>query len=401
MISVGIDVSKEKSTVCIMKPGGELLVAPFDMPHTLNAVAALTERLKAYGEEVRVILEATGHYHWPVMYTLLDAGIFTACINALRMKKFTSQNLRKVKTDKTDSMQIAQFGITYWDELKPVSRPDNTYAELRVFARQYYNFTTIYIKAKQNLGNLMDQVMPGIQKLLCDSNERTKLTDFISRYWHFSNILEMGEVNFTSGYCAWGKSEGYRMNERKAKEIFALSQSGIPVLPNTEATKFLVLEAVRVLQELEKSRNSILAHMQELATALPEYSAVLEMGGVGKTLAPRLIAEIGDVRRFSSKGSLIAYAGIDAPPYESGAFVATKRRISKRGNKYLRRTGFEIMQSLATHKPADDPVFLFRQKKISEGKAKKCANIAALNKFLRIYYARVNEVYRDLGVQLA
>lgn len=92
---------------------------------------------------------------------------------------------------------------------------------------------------------------------------------------------------------------------------------------------------------------------------------------IGDTLAPRLIAEIGDVRRFHNKRALIAYAGIDAPPYQSGKFCANNRHISKRGNRYLRKTGYEVMQSYVMHKPTDDPVFTFIEKKRSEGKCGK------------------------------
>ena len=109
---------------------------------------------------------------------------------------------------------------------------------------------------------------------------------------------------------------------------------------------------VKLIHSIEESRNTILAQMQDLCNTLPEYSVVKEMDCIGDTLAPRIIAEIGDVRRFKNKHSLIAYAGIDAPPYQSGAFHASERHISKRGNSYLRKTGYEIMQSLIKHKPA-------------------------------------------------
>ncbi len=112
--------------------------------------------------------------------------------------------------------------------------------------------------------------------------------------------------------------------------------------------------------------------MQDLCNTLPEYSVVKEMDCIGDTLAPRIIAEIGDVRRFKNKHSLIAYAGIDAPPYQSGAFHASERHISKRGNSYLRKTGYEIMQSLIKHKPADNAVYDFIQKKrAAKGNAAK------------------------------
>ncbi len=190
------------------------------------------------------------------------------------------------------------------------------------------------------------------------------------------------------------------MYERLAKEIFALAQNGIPVLPNSISTKIAVKEAVRVIHEIEISRDTILTQMQELAKSLPEYSVVREMSCVGEVLAPRIIAEIGDVRRFYNKHSLIAYAGIDAPPYQSGSFCATERHISKRGNSYLRKTGYEIIQCLIQHKPVGDPVYDFIQKKRSEGKSGKEAMIAGLNKFLRIYYGKVTELYRNISDEL-
>lgn len=116
------------------------------------------------------------------------------------------------------------------------------------------------------------------------------------------------------------------------------------------------MENVRILQKLEKFRDTILTHMKQLAKTLPEYYIVLDMGGVGETLAPKLIAVIGDVCRFHSRNALTAYAGIDAPPYQSESFTANERHISRRGNKYLRKTGYEVMQSLIQHKPDEDVV---------------------------------------------
>ena len=400
MISVGIDVSKGKSMVCIMKPGGEVLKTPFELLHSMDSILHLVKLINSYDEEVRVILEDTGHYHLPVVTLLVEKGIFTCCVNALRMKKFCSQSIRRAKTDKIDAVHIAQFGLTYWDELSPVKPPENVYRELKLLARQYYQTVSMLVKAKVNLSNLLDQTMPGIKNLMNDSSGNHKLTDFVKRYYHYSHILEMGEKRFTSDYCKWAKKQGYRVYERLASEILAVAQNGIPVLPNSPITKAVVVEAVRVLHEIEISRDTILAQMQELAKSLPEFSVIKEMPCIGDTLAPRIIAEIGDIRRFKNKHSLIAYAGIDAPPYQSGAFNATERHISKRGNSYLRKTGYEIMQCLIQHKPIGDPVYDFICKKRLEGKSGKEAMIAGLNKFLRLYYGRVAELYKEINEQL-
>jgi transposase len=178
--------------------------------------------------------------------------------------------------------------------------------------------------------------------------------------------------------------------------VFTLVQNGIPVIPNTPTTKIVVLEALRRVHELENSRDIILAQMNELGQTLPEYSLVRDMASIGDALAPLVIAEIGDVRRFHSKRALVAYAGIDAHPYQSGNFSGSERHISKRGNGYLCRVGFEIMFCKIRYKPEGDAVYDFIQKKRSEGKCGKEAMVAGINKFLRIYYGKVSELYRNL-----
>lgn len=109
----------------------------------------------------------------------------------------------------------------------------------------------------------------------------------------------------------------------------------------------LILEAVRILREIELSIASILAQMQALAAELIEVKILTDMPGIGKILAVRLIAEIGDVRRFRNADALIAYAGLDSPPYQSGAYSASNQHISKRGFPSLRKTGYEIINSMA------------------------------------------------------
>lgn len=189
------------------------------------------------------------------------------------------------------------------------------------------------------------------------------------------------------------KKQGYRLNESIASEIYELAKISIPILPCNDSTKIIVQQLAQTLLVVDETRNDILSHMDELARQLPEYELIRAMPGVGDKTVSLLISEIGDVTRFKNKHSLIAYAGIDAPPYQSGKFDATQRKISKRGNKYLRRIGFEIMLSLLRNKPTDDPVYLYILKKKADGKASKTAMIAGFNKFLRIYYARVMEAY--------
>jgi len=400
MISVGIDVSKEKSTVCILRPYGEVVASPYEIAHTESKVKALVKFICEMDGEVRVVMEATGAYHLPLLTCLKQAGLFVSLINPLVMKKYVSSTLRKGKTDRLDSVRIANFGIDNWFKLVEYSVPEKIYAELKLLGRQYSHYVALKVASKLSLTSLLDLTMPGIKQLLSwgtrsEEPTKDKLCDFAEEFWHYDNITKKGEVHFINSYCHWAKKKGYHASETKAKKIYAMACNGIPTLPASAAsTKMLTLEAVRVLREINRTLKAILTQMQELATTLPEYAIVREMNGVGAVLAPRLIAEVGDVRRFHSGSALVAFAGIDSPPYQSGSFTGTRRKISKRGSALLRKTGYEVMKCLKSIKPSQDAaVYLFMLKKEAEGKPKKVAKVAALNKFLRIYYARVMEIY--------
>lgn len=399
MISVGIDVSKGKSTVCILKPYGEIVSSPFEVRHVESELESLAQMILRLDGETKVVMEATGIYHLPVLTYLQEKGIFVAVINPFEMKEYACRGIRRVKTDKQDSITISNYGIDNWFRLVNHEGADETYAELKLLGRQYFYYMELHVKSLLELTHMLDYTMPGIKgkfKSWNEANGRDKLSDFVERYWHFDNIISMNETEFVEDYITWAKSMKYHQNQSKAKEVYKLASNGISTLSSsTPSTKMLVLEAVRVLREIDNTLMKILTRMKELAKSLPEYEVVRTMGGVGEVLAPKLIAEIGDVRRFHSGKALIAYTGIDAPPYQSGQFIGTNRKISKRGSKVLRKIGYETMRVLKTHKePEDAAVYRFILKKEAEGKSKRQAKIAGLNKFLRIYYARVTEVYQ-------
>lgn len=208
MISIGIDVSKGKSTVCILKPGGEVVKPPFEIDHTADKLDSLVSLIKSFDEETRVVMEDTGHYHLPVASYLSSHGLFVCCVNALRMKKFCAQSIRRAKTDKIDAVRIAFFGLIYRSELVQAYESPDTYDELRFLARQYYQITSILVKAKVNLSNLLDQVMPGISNILQNQGDNHKLTEFVNRYIHFQSILNMGGKEVYCRLLQVGKEKG-------------------------------------------------------------------------------------------------------------------------------------------------------------------------------------------------
>ena len=397
MISVGIDVSKGKSTVCLMKPFGEIITGPIELSHVDSELKYLVKLIKSLNDEVKVVMEATGIYHLPVLTYLKENDITAVVINPYQMKQYRVQGLRRVKTDKADSITIAKYGLDNWDKLKDFEISEDKYRELTLLSRQYRYYMRIHVASLQELTHILDYTMPGLKKEFHSWNQengKDKLSDFVEKYWHYDNIMKKSERQFVESYLSWAKKKGYQQSRNKAAKIYSMAKEGIPTLPADQTTKMLVIQAIEVLRRVDETLNTILARMQKIAKTLPEYPVVRSMGGVGDVLAPKLIADIGDVRRFHNSKALIAYAGIDAPPYQSGQFIGTNRNISKRGSSAIRKTGYEVMRSLKSHPmPEDGSVYQFILKKEVEGKPKKVAKMAGLNKFLRIYYARVMEVY--------
>jgi transposase len=164
-------------------------------------------------------------------------------------------------------------------------------------------------------------------------------------------------------------------------------------LPNNDFAKTLIIQTVNQLNNLCETVAAVKSEMSKLASALPEYDTVIAMHGVGKTLAPQLIAEIGDIRRYPKRSSLARFAGIEPPENQSGTYNQHSRRISKQGSPHLRKTLFLVMCCVLQLKHSDEPTFQFIDRKRSEGKPYKVYMIAGANKFLRIYYARVSECF--------
>ena len=124
--AVGIDVSKYKSMVAVRRPGGEVVMEPFEVQHTAAGIAGLVSKLAALDGEVRVVMEHTGMYWRPVAMALKRAGFFVSVVNAMLIHRFSDNSLRKVKTDKADAMKIANYALAYWQDLRDYSETDET-----------------------------------------------------------------------------------------------------------------------------------------------------------------------------------------------------------------------------------------------------------------------------------
>ncbi len=152
-------------------------------------------------------------------------------------------------------------------------------------------------------------------------------------YYHPDLVLNKNQSEFITEMDESAKKLGHKSAGKSLViKIYNLAKNTLSPRPSNEYSQLAATSCVDTLILIIKTSSSIIAEMDRL----------------GVKLTSRSITEIGDIRRFKNTGSLIATAGIDTPLYQSGQYEVQIRYISKRGNRYLRKTGFEIMKAIKT-----------------------------------------------------
>ena len=392
MNAVGIDVSKGKSTVAVLQPGGTVVRKPFDVTHSSSELKSLSDYILSLGGETKAVMECTGRYHEPILRALTSAGIFVSPVNPHLIKNFGNNTIRKVKSDPADSKKIARYALDNWAQLRQYSSMDTTRTKLKMLNSQMAFFTKQKVAAKTNLISLLDMTYPGVNNLFTtpkrdDGSE--KWVDYAASFWHADCVRSLSLSAFTERYRAFCTRHDYNFRSGKAEELYHAAKDLVAVFPKEKGYKDMIQMSIKQLKVISENVEHIRQEMDKLASTLPEYDTVMAMRGVGKTLGPQLIAEIGDITRFNHREALTAYAGVDPGVNESGSFKSKSNNASKCGPSRLRKTLFLIMTVLLQTKPADDPVYCFLDKKRSEGKSYLVYMTAGANKFLRIYYGKV------------
>ena len=252
MIAVGIDVSKSKSTVAILNSDGTTLVKPYTMLHTQADMCALADYLRTFDEPITILMEYTGHYHYPVLKKLQQEGFPVCIINPYQMKKYADVEIHKAKTDKKDAIRIATYALEKSYKLVPYNSLEQKYEDLKFLSRQYNQRISSVSYTKVQLINLLDQTMPGITRILplkSRNPEQCVLLLFIKRFKSFDEINKIGKTRFLSSYATLVKktrdrhapSKGLAIYELAANSITTRGKTHISNLPRVNVLTFYPL----------------------------------------------------------------------------------------------------------------------------------------------------------------
>ena len=209
--------------------------------------------------------------------------------------------------------------------------------DLKTLNRQFQLASKQKTATANNLIALQEQSFPGIRKLF-DSPVRSdgtqKWVDFTHDFWHVDCVRSGSQNAFTERFRKWCKRNRYQFSMEKAAEVYTLAKSAVVLVQKTSVTKTLVQEAANQLTAISRSVETYRSEMNKLASQLPEYPVVMEMYGVGESLGPQLMAEIGDVFQFLDKKRA------EGKPYYVYMTAA--------GNKFLRRYYGKVMAYFST-----------------------------------------------------
>lgn len=397
--AIGIDISMHESTFVGLSRPEEVVLASRLVPHTADALRQISAEILMLPGSTVAFCECTGVYHEPVVKALREAGVAIVALNPLLIHEFGGDTLRKVATDKAEARKIALYGLTWGYKFSPSVAEEPVRATLKAVCRQHSFFTKQKTAQRNHLHALSERVFPGIQGLFTSqdrSDGSVKWVDFLREFPHSESVGTLSLAKFTERYKKWCKKHGYYAV--KADTIHAHAKSCIASLPKNSDSTLIVRTAIEQVNQVSKTVAIYQKRMVELAKLLPEFEVVNSIFGCGDCTGPQLMAEIGDVRRFAiRKGykSLVAFAGVSPGDSQSGTYDAASVPIEKRGSPYLRRTLFCAVSTYLLQSPKDEPVYMTLDKKRSEGKKWLVFMTAAMNKFLKIYYARVMEHFTN------
>ena len=377
MIYVGIDVAKDKHDCFAMNSDGEILIENLTITNNLDGFETLYISLMNFSnslDNIKVGLEATGHYSNNILNFLTEKGFNIYLINPLQTNLYVKgQSLRKTKTDKLDAHIIATMLIS--DNLKPYIPVSYHISELKSLTRHRFRLVKENSKFKTSLVRLVDIVFPELPKIVSSVAQKSCLA-LLSE---LPNAKKIAECNLTHLTHLLSNNSNKKFDRDKAIEIREIARKSIGT--PSESVAFELKQTINIIQFLQKQIDDIDKRIKEILKEID--TPILSIPGISFKLAGSILGEIGDISRFDSPSKLLAFAGLDPSMYQSGKFFSTHSVMVKRGSKYLR---FALMNA-SRMVCMNDAVFNnFKNKKMSEGKHYMVAMGHVAKKLVRVIY---------------
>lgn len=373
---IGIDLAKRKHSAAVVGGDGERLVRGFEFANDAEGFASLLEKLASVGagcDESGVCLEATGHYGRNLIAFLEAHGYEVFEVNPLltsNWRKATS--VRKVKNDAVDAEVLALWLLAGNPTRRRRSKSESD--DIRSLARSRTSLSHIVGDCKRRAHAILDVVFPEFHGFFAD--DFGKSASAVLRKWGSAEALAKARVD--SVEKAMRSGGGRRFTRADAERLKELARSSVG-----QESAPLSFQLRQLLDQIEFTKSQ----MEELDAELERLvgdSPITTVPGVGTVCGAGILGEIGDVSRFEDASKMLAFAGCDPSVFESGEFVGTQARMSKRGSPFLR---WYLWLAADRARMFDPALRAYYEKKRAEGKCHKVAVSAVVRKLCNIIFA--------------
>jgi transposase len=384
MFYVGIDIAKKTHEIGILDEHGEKTAKSFSITNSEQGFTKLMGRLDKAGvgaENCSIGMEATGHY-WLALYShLLEAGFAVFVINPIQTDAFRNVGtVRAAKTDSIDSFLIAD--LIRFGRFSATHLAEESMVALKQLVRHRIQIIKQRTALKNRLTAVLDMVFPEYPKLFADIYGQGS-KEFLASW---PTPEEISHVTTKRIAALLKKASGNKLGETKAKEIKEMAAASFGINFATEALSFEIKQMIGLINFIDEQLKPLEA---QIAKTLKQTNTYLEsIPGIGPVFASIIVAEIGDITRFSAPSQIIAFAGMDVPANQSGEFTGTKKHMSKRGSPSLR---WALLQG-ADKVRVWDPYFReYYERLIARGKHHYVALAAVARKLINVVFVLLNE----------
>lgn len=381
---LGIDIGKRWHETALLDERGTTVWR--------QRVAASRAGFDALGQQLTgvdvttltVALEATGVYWLALHAWLTERGVARVVVlNPLQTKAFRNSTLRGNKTDRIDAVAIATLVRWMGATLSAHVRPDERQAAARDVSRLRTEMVELRARQLVKLSGVLDRLFPEFRaafgKLGCAS-----ALAVLSRW---ATPAALGDADEAEVAAVLAQASRGMLGAAKAAELHALAATSAGLPDPLDAVAVAVRTLVAHVEHLDGQIAALGTRLAALLAPDAATEALLRScPGIGVDTARTWLAEAPPIARMRGKDGaekLVALIGLDVRVAESGA-SAGRPKMSKRGNRYLRRTLMLAAESAARTDPQCRAILA---KHRAKGKAYRVGVSHVARKLVHILYA--------------
>lgn len=380
-VAVGIDVAKEFHWVAVVLADGGRVLLSQRVDNDPDSIEGFIAHLRCvageYGE-VRVGIDLMGGVASLLTAMLLDAGIRLVHVPGLvvnRARRATKGG--EAKSDPRDAQAIADQ-LRLRDDWRVLSEPDELSVDLRLLVSRRRELVVEQTRRLNRLRETLTSLFPGLDRAV----DVTNLSDLqlLARYATPEQIRLAGRRRVTEHLLRAGVRRAYA--EPLVDKALRAAEAQRTVVPGharlAEFVREFAAEAIAARRRITELDAQISADLDNH----PDAALIRSLPGMGATLTAELLAEAGDLTRFTTADQLASAAGLAPVLHQSGKMRYLRRATA--GSKTLK---FVFYQSAFCAIQRDPASKAFYARKRAEGKRHHQALIALARRRINVLHA--------------